>query len=70
MGGLEGPRGASGEALMVLLRDAGITAIYTHPDIAQAYAAACRQTGENDRICAFGSFYTVAEVLQARGAKS
>ncbi|MDP1682374.1 MAG: bifunctional tetrahydrofolate synthase/dihydrofolate synthase [Burkholderiales bacterium] len=69
VGGLEGPRGASGEALMVLLRDAGVTAIHVHPDIAQAYAAACRQAGENDRICAFGSFYTVAEVLKARGAK-
>ncbi|MBI5750739.1 MAG: bifunctional tetrahydrofolate synthase/dihydrofolate synthase [Hydrogenophilales bacterium] len=69
VGGLEGPRGASGEALALLLGDAGITAIYTCPGIAQAYAAACRQAGENDRICAFGSFYTVAEVLQARGAK-
>jgi dihydrofolate synthase/folylpolyglutamate synthase len=69
VGGLAGLRGASGEALMGLLRDAGITAIHAHPDIAQAYAAACRQAGENDRICAFGSFYTVAEVLQARGAK-
>jgi len=70
VGGLEGPRGANGEALMGLLRSAGISAIHAHPDIAQAYAAACRQAGENDRICAFGSFYTVAEVLQARGAKS
>lgn len=69
VGGLEGPRGASGEALMGILRSAGITAVHVHPDIAQAYAAACRQAGENDRICAFGSFYTVAEILQARGAK-
>jgi len=69
VGGLEGPRGASGEGLVGLLRDAGITGIHVHPDIAQAYAAACRQAGENDRICAFGSFYTVAEVLKARGAK-
>ncbi|MEK6663506.1 MAG: bifunctional tetrahydrofolate synthase/dihydrofolate synthase [Pseudomonadota bacterium] len=69
VGGLEGPRGASGEALGLMLGEAGVTAIHVHPDIAQAYAAACRQTGENDRICAFGSFYTVAEVLKARGAK-
>ncbi len=68
-GGLEGPRGASGEALMGLLHEGGVQAVYAHPDIAQAYAAACRQAGENDRICAFGSFYTVAEVLKARGAK-
>lgn len=69
VGGLEGPRGASGEALGLMLGEAGVTAIHVHPDIAQAYAAACRQAGENDRICAFGSFYTVAEVLKARGAK-
>ena len=69
IGGLAGPRGASGETLALILGEAGITAIHTHPNIAQAYAAACRQAGENDRICAFGSFYTVAEVLKARGAK-
>ncbi|MBT9612585.1 MAG: bifunctional tetrahydrofolate synthase/dihydrofolate synthase [Burkholderiales bacterium] len=68
-GDLQGPRGASGEALACLLREAGVTAISGHPDIAEAYAAACREAGENDRICAFGSFYTVAEVLKARGAK-
>ena len=70
VGGLEGPRGASGEVLAGLLADTGIQALHTHPDITQAYTAACHQAGENDRICAFGSFYTVAEVLQARGAKS
>ena len=70
VGGLTGPRGASGEQLSVLLHDAGISAIQIAPDITQAYTFACRQAGENDRICVFGSFYTVAEVLIARGAKA
>ena len=70
VGGLPGERGASGETLAALLADAGIKAIHMHPDIAHAYATACHQAGENDRICAFGSFYTVAEILQAHGAKS
>ena len=69
VGDLSGPRGASAEALAAYLRGAGATEIFVYADIAQAYASACRCAGENDRICAFGSFYTVAEVLKARGAK-
>ena len=69
VGDLPGPRGASAEALAASLRAAGGQNIFVYPDITQAYASACRCAGENDRICAFGSFYTVAEVLKARGAK-
>ena len=36
------------------------------PDPAAAYAYACEQAAENDRICVFGSFHTVAEVLRYR----
>lgn len=36
--------------------------------VANAYAAACEAAGETDRILAFGSFFTVAEVLAARGS--
>lgn len=32
--------------------------------IEQAYAQACQSVNENDRIVAFGSFYTVADVLR------
>jgi dihydrofolate synthase/folylpolyglutamate synthase len=70
VGGLAGPRGASGEQLEALLDDKNISAAHVAPDIIQAYTFACRQAGENDRICVFGSFYTVAEVLIARGAKA
>ena len=70
VGGLTGPRGASGEQLAALLHDKDISAVHVAADITQAYTFACRQAGENDRICVFGSFYTVAEVLIARGAKA
>lgn len=33
-------------------------------DVAAAFKQACLQAGENDRIVVFGSFYTVADVLQ------
>jgi folylpolyglutamate synthase/dihydropteroate synthase len=33
----------------------------------EALHHACNQAGENDRIVALGSFYTVAEVMRARG---
>jgi len=34
----------------------------------QAYAAACRRAGEDDRIIVFGSFHTVADVMAARAS--
>ncbi|MHB1231720.1 MAG: bifunctional tetrahydrofolate synthase/dihydrofolate synthase [Burkholderiales bacterium] len=69
-GSLAGPRGASAESLAQALNRADIAVAQISPSIALAYAFACRQAGEDDRICAFGSFYTVAEVLIARGAKA
>jgi dihydrofolate synthase/folylpolyglutamate synthase len=38
--------------------------------IAEALHEASNRAGENDRIAAFGSFYTVAEVMRARGMRS
>ena len=70
LGSLPGPRGASAALLASLLHDMNINATHVAPDITQAYSFACRQAGENDRICVFGSFYSVAEVLIARGAKA
>jgi dihydrofolate synthase/folylpolyglutamate synthase len=37
--------------------------------VAEALRYAYKAAGENDRITAFGSFYTVAEVMQARGLR-
>lgn len=38
---------------------------YSHSTVMEALRHACRDAGENDRIIAFGSFYTVADVLQS-----
>ncbi|MBB5018794.1 dihydrofolate synthase/folylpolyglutamate synthase [Chitinivorax tropicus] len=64
---LDGPRAMSVEALQAALQAANVIGkISTFETIGDAYRAACDKAGENDRIAAFGSFYTVAEVLQAR----
>ena len=62
--GIEHARGASADALESQLRLAGIGAVQTFSSIAAAYRHACQIAGEDDRIAAFGSFYTVAEVMQ------
>ncbi|HLP80803.1 MAG TPA: bifunctional folylpolyglutamate synthase/dihydrofolate synthase, partial [Nitrosomonas sp.] len=33
------------------------------PDVVAAFVFACERAGKNDRICIFGSFYTVSDVL-------
>ncbi|MCE9633334.1 MAG: bifunctional tetrahydrofolate synthase/dihydrofolate synthase [Methylophilales bacterium] len=63
--GIDAPRGTSCEELAGYLSE---VEIFTHPNIAQALAQACRAASENDRIVAFGSFYTVADVLRALAA--
>lgn len=72
---LPAPRGASAEILKQKLLGAGVTAqagqdaestIRTFTTPAQAYADAHRRAGESDRIAVFGSFVTVAGVMQAR----
>ncbi|NWG86324.1 MAG: bifunctional tetrahydrofolate synthase/dihydrofolate synthase [Hydrogenophilaceae bacterium] len=60
--GLSVPRGASAEALGRVLQSAGL--VYTqHADLATAWRAACKAARPADTIAAFGSFYTVAEVM-------
>jgi dihydrofolate synthase/folylpolyglutamate synthase len=59
------PRGASADALAEALKSAeagGLVARFGNPR--DAYAAARRRAGENDRIVVFGSFHTVADVMQ------
>lgn len=76
--GLPGPRGIDGEALAAqvaraLPAPAGTAesgesaAISACADPVQAYAAARARAGEGDRIVVFGSFLTVAAVLQSMG---
>ncbi|MEO8717799.1 MAG: bifunctional tetrahydrofolate synthase/dihydrofolate synthase [Burkholderiales bacterium] len=63
---LAGPRGTDAEELARILSGAGIRGpLHTHPSVAAALAAAREEAKENDKIVAFGSFLTVAEVMQS-----
>ena len=64
--GIEATRGASGEELAMELARAGVRGNFLRfPDVRQAFEHACNVADENDRIVAFGSFYTVAGVMSA-----
>ncbi|MGH8722430.1 MAG: glutamate ligase domain-containing protein, partial [Burkholderiales bacterium] len=66
---LGGPRGTDAEALARILSGAGVRAPITrHASVAEGLAAARAAAGENDKIVAFGSFLTVAEVMQSLAA--
>ncbi len=60
------PRGARAAELAQVLRQAGVAAVREFETPALAYAAACSEAADNDRIVVFGSFHTVADVLAAR----
>jgi dihydrofolate synthase/folylpolyglutamate synthase len=66
--GLGGPRGADAGRLQRALASAGVDAVTACDDVAAGYAQACGRAGENDRIVVFGSFYTVATVMQLRAS--
>ena len=66
---IDAPRGADSALVAAGLALAGIGEnVSKHPNIAAAYAQARDRAAENDRIVVFGSFYTVAAVMAARGA--
>jgi dihydrofolate synthase/folylpolyglutamate synthase len=69
------PRAASAQQLKEALLGAGVQpefrrdaarSVETFTTPAEAYANALSRAGENDRIVVFGSFLTVAGVMQAR----
>lgn len=63
--GLPGARAANPAQLADLLRQEGIVEpISEYPAVAEAFAYARGAAGEDDRILAFGSFLTVAEVMR------
>lgn len=65
---LDGPRAASAETLLVALQARGISAPLTpFASPAAALAFAREQASDDDRIVAFGSFLTVADVMRALG---
>ena len=62
---LGGPRGASASELAAVLAAEGVKApVDQHATPALAFVEARRQAGEADKIAVFGSFLTVAEVMQ------
>ena len=61
-----GARGATSESLAQKLLAHGAAGKFSqHVNIGGAFAAARAKAGQNDRILVFGSFYTVADVLNA-----
>jgi dihydrofolate synthase/folylpolyglutamate synthase len=68
--GIDAPRGASAAELAQVLQNTGVRGdVQTFPDVGVALRYAYNAAGENDRIAAFGSFYTVAEAMAAKGLK-
>lgn len=68
--GIDAPRGATAAELAQVLKNTGVRGtILTFGNVAAALRHACNEAGENDRITAFGSFYTVAEAMAAKGLK-
>ena len=69
IGGIDATRGADTALVAAELARAGIVdTVSRYENITAAYAQACDRAAENDRIVVFGSFYTVAAVMAARGA--
>lgn len=65
LGSIDAVRGASAAELLKHLSQIGCASnAATYDSIILAYAAACREAAQDDRIIIFGSFYTVAEVLK------
>lgn len=65
--GIDAPRGASADELGRVVDDAQAGQSTRFDTVTAALHHAYNQAGENDRIVTFGSFYTVAEVMRARG---
>ncbi|MCC6917018.1 bifunctional tetrahydrofolate synthase/dihydrofolate synthase [Nitrosomonas sp.] len=64
---LDVARGASEDEMMQALKEAGIEQkdiLYTFQNVWSAYVYARDHAGDNDRICVFGSFYTVSSVMR------
>jgi dihydrofolate synthase/folylpolyglutamate synthase len=68
VGSTTGERGTSAEVIAEKLRAQGLDGnVARYATVTQAFTAARELAGQNDRILAFGSFYTVADVIRAVG---
>ena len=69
--GIAAPRGATALELAQVLDEEGVAGtVQTFATLTDALRHACNEAAENDRIAAFGSFYTVAEVMRERGLRT
>jgi dihydrofolate synthase/folylpolyglutamate synthase len=67
--GISAPRGASADELAQVVKQETIEGeVLAFATVTQALHHASKVAGENDRIVAFGSFYTVAEAMRAKSA--
>ena len=62
--GLDVPRGVSAEQLAERLLAAGIVCVHVHPSVTVAYQQAVVSAQLSGRVVVFGSFYTVAAILE------
>ncbi|HEY8118039.1 MAG TPA: bifunctional tetrahydrofolate synthase/dihydrofolate synthase [Methylophilaceae bacterium] len=63
--GIEHPRGASADQLVELIHhQVPDNQLHKYPNVTSAFAQACIDAGENDRIVVFGSFFTVADIMR------
>ena len=53
-----------------LARQVDQASVRMFDDVSMALAAACKDAGKNDRIIAFGSFYTVADAINWVSARA
>ena len=67
--GIAAPRGANADELGSVVRQELIEGqVLTFTTVTEALHHACKEADENDRIVAFGSFYTVAEAMRVKSA--
>ncbi len=70
LAGIDSQRGGSAGELLAVLDAEGLAGrARCFENVAAAYRHACNMAGDDDRIAAFGSFYTVADVLSERMAR-
>ena len=62
-----GPRNTTAQQLAQHLMAAGVSGIVCCTSVADAYANAREQAGDNDKILIFGSFHTVSEAMHVIG---
>lgn len=63
---IDHPRGAPAQTLKACIaQSAPLARCLSFDNAANAYAQACIDAGENDKIVVFGSFFTVSNVMQA-----